>query len=189
MNRNFEVSGQTAVENFPEKENCDKNLVYQILDEGSICHVGFTIDDQPYVVPVPYARIGENLIIHGSKSNLMMRALSWEIDVCVTVTLINESIVTRSAFDSAVNYRCVMIFGRAKYISDELKKYEALRCFTERITPNGWAEIPLPNDSELASTTVLTLSLEDAATKISCGEPRDHEADHETEVLAGIIPF
>ena len=189
MKKEFAPTDRTKLKRIPKRGNFDRASVYSILDEGFVCHVGFTTDNQPFVIPTGYARSGDTLLIHGSAASRMMRSLSGGIDVCVTVTLIDGLVLARSAFHHSVNYRSVVIFGKARRIEDEREKLEALYAFTEHIVPNRWNEIREPNALELKATTVLSLPLEEASAKIRTGDPVDDAEDYEMDVWAGVIPL
>ena len=166
----------------------DRATIYQILDEAFICHVGFVIDEQPFVIPTGYARCGDNLLIHGSAASRMLKAMAREVSVCVTVTLVDGLVLARSVFNHSMNYRSVVILGRASVV-EEHEKLAALRALTEHIIPQRWAEARPPNQKELKATTVLALSLQEASAKIRSGDPIDDEEDYALEVWAGVIPF
>ncbi len=164
-------------------------MIYRILDEAFVCHVGFTVDEKPFVIPTGYARVGDNLLIHGSAASRMLRALAWEADVCVTVTLVDGLVLARSAFHHSMNYRSVVIFGKAKVVSGEQEKLEALRAFTEHVVPGRWQDVRPPSKNELKATLVLSLSLSESSAKTRAGAPVDDEADYESDVWAGVIPL
>lgn len=180
---------RTKIKRLPKRGCFERESVYKILDEGFVAHVGFTVDDQPFVIPTAYARDGDRLLIHGSSASRMMRALGWEIDVCVTVTLIDGLVLARSAFHHSMNYRSVVVFGRAKIIGDEREKMKALELFTEHIVPNRWREVRPPTANELKATTVLALPLEEVSAKVRTGNPVDDEADYAMNIWAGVIPL
>lgn len=188
MSEILQTTKRTKLKRIPKRGNFERETIYKILDEAIVCHVGFTVDNQPFVIPTSFARIGDRLMIHGSAASRMMRSLSEEIDVCVTVTLIDGLVLARSAFHHSINYRSVVVFGKAKIISDEQEKFEALRAFTEHIVPDRWSEIRPPNTNELKGTTVLSLPLTEASAKIRTGNPVDDEEDYELEVWAGVLP-
>ena len=185
----FTPTGRSTLKRLPARGDYERESVYQILDEGFICHVGFTVDDQPFVIPTGYARVGDNLLIHGSAASRMLRALAWEVDVCVTVTLIDGLVLARSAFHHSMNYRSVVIFGKAKVVNDEREKADALYALSEHIIPKRWAEVRLPTEKELKATTVLSLPLEEASAKIRTGNPVDDEEDYALDIWAGVIPL
>lgn len=180
---------RTKVKRQPQRGVYERETIYSILDEGFVCHVGFSVEGQIYVIPTGYARIGDSLLIHGSSASRMMRNLEGGIDVCVTVTLIDGLVLARSAFHHSVNYRSIVIFGRAQSVEGEDEKFRALRAFTEHIVPNRWDEVRLPNSKELKATTVLRLPIEEASAKIRTGNPVDDAEDYDLPVWAGVIPL
>ncbi|MEW6736355.1 MAG: pyridoxamine 5'-phosphate oxidase family protein [Acidobacteriota bacterium] len=189
MSENIAQTEKTRLRRLPKRGSYNRELIYQILDEAFICHIGFTIDNQPFVIPTGYARVSNRLLIHGSQASRMLRAMAGEIEVCVTVTLIDGLVLARSAFHHSMNYRSVVIFGRAAVVSDEAEKLAALQAFTEHILPGRWQEIRRPTKNELDATMVLTLSLEEASAKIRSGDPLDDEEDYQMDVWAGVIPL
>jgi uncharacterized protein len=189
MSEYIEQTTRTKLKRLPKRGHFERASVYKILDEAFICHVGFCVNGQPFVIPTSFARIGDRLVIHGSAASRMMRSLSEEIDICVTVTLVDGLVLARSAFHHSMNYRSVVVFGKAKIVSDEQEKYEALKAFTEHIVPNRWAEIRPPTALELKATTVLSVSLSEASAKIRAGGPVDDEEDYEMNVWAGVLPL
>jgi nitroimidazol reductase NimA-like FMN-containing flavoprotein (pyridoxamine 5'-phosphate oxidase superfamily) len=180
---------KTKLKRIPKRGSFDRASIYQILDEAFVCHVGFTIDEHSVVIPTGYARVGDDLLIHGSTASRMLTTMAREVEVCVTVTLIDGLVLARSAFHHSMNYRSVMIFGKAKVLSDKEEKVAALRAFTEHIIPRRWAEVRPPNEQELNGTTVLMLPLQEASAKIRTGAPVDDEEDYGLDLWAGVIPL
>lgn len=180
---------RTTLKRVPENGSFDRATIYQILDEAFLCHVGFITDGQPFVIPTGYARLGDDLLLHGSAASRMLRAMASGIDVCVTVTLLDGLVLARSIFHHSMNYRSVMIFGKAKVISDEMEKLGALRALTEHIVPQRWSEARPPNEQELKATTVLVLPLQEASAKVRTGDPVDNVEDHALDIWAGVIPL
>jgi len=180
---------RTTVRRLPKRGSYDRDTINAILDEGFICHVGFVIDGQPYVIPTGYARVGDQLYIHGSAASRMLRNLSEGISVCVTVTLIDGLVLARSAFHHSMNYRSVVILGKAELVSDNDEKNNALEALTEHIVPGRWADVRWPNDLELKATTVLKLAIDEASAKIRTGGPIDDEEDYAMDVWAGVLPL
>jgi nitroimidazol reductase NimA-like FMN-containing flavoprotein (pyridoxamine 5'-phosphate oxidase superfamily) len=164
-------------------------MIHQILDEGLICHVGFAVEGQPFVIPTAYGRIGDRLYIHGSPASRMLRTLKEGIDVCVTVTLLDALVLARSAFHHSMNYRSVVIFGTATVVVDAAEKYDALKAFTEHIVPGRWAEVREPSKQELAGTLVLSLPITEASAKLRTGAPIDDEEDYAIPIWAGELPL
>ena len=180
---------RTTLKRLPQRGNYDRELIDQILDEGFICHVGFAVDGQPFVIPTGYARVGDSLVIHGSQASRMLRTLEQGIDVCVTVTLIDGLVLARSAFHHSMNYRSVVVFGRATPVEDPAAKVEALRALSEHMIPGRWDDVREPTERELQQTTVLLLPLTEASAKVRTGPPLDDEEDYALPVWAGVIPL
>jgi uncharacterized protein len=180
---------RTELKRGPRLGSFDRATIYKILDKAFVCHVGFTIDEQPVVIPTGYARVGDDLLIHGSAASRMLKAMAREVNVCVTVTLIDGLVLARSVFNHSMNYRSVVIFGRARVLSNEREKIAALLAFTEHIIPQRWVEVRPPNGRELKATTVLALSLQEASAKIRTGDPIDDDQDYALDVWAGVIPL
>ena len=157
----FSPTGRTTVRRLPQRGVYDQAAVYAILDEGFICHVGFAIDGQPYVIPTGYARSGDQIFLHGSAASRMLRALGDGLDVCVTVTLVDGFVLSRSAFHHSINYRSVVILGRARLLEDPAEKTAALRCFTNHVLPGRWDEVRPPSDQELKATMKTDSGLRD----------------------------
>ena len=186
---NFNQTQRTKLKRLPKRGSYEREVVNAILDEGFICHVGFVVDGQPYVIPTGYARSGDELYIHGSAASRMLRALSDGVSVCLTVTLVDGLVLARSAFHHSINYRSVIVFGKAIVIEEREQKIEALRVLSEQMIPGRWQDVRAPNEKELAQTLVLMLPLEEASAKIRTGPPLDDEEDYELSVWAGVIPF
>ena len=188
MNK-FSPTARTTLKRLPYRGSYDRELINQILDEGFVCHVGFAVDGQPFVIPTGYARVGDKLFIHGSQASRMLRTLGKGIDVCLTVTLIDGLVLARSAFHHSMNYRSVVVFGRATAVDDPEEKIVALRALSEHMIPGRWDDVREPNEREVQLTTVLSLSLNEASAKVRTGPPLDDEEDYELSVWAGVIPL
>lgn len=156
---------RTTLKRLPQRGHYDRELINPILDEGFICHVGFAVDGQPFVIPTGYARMGDSLVIHGSQASRMLRTLGQGIDVCVTVTLVDGLVLARSAFNHSMNYRSVVVFGRATPVEDQAAKVEALRALSEHMIPGRWDDARQPTEQELQQTTVLSLPLTEASAR------------------------
>lgn len=180
---------RTKLKRLPKRGHFDRETVYGILDEGFICHVGFAPQGQPFVIPTGYARVDDNLYIHGSQASRMLRTLSGGVDACVTVTIVDGLVLARSAFHHSMNYRSVVIFGRARIVEDREKKMAALVALSEHIVRGRWADVREPNEEEFIKTTVLELPLVEASAKIRTGPPLDDEEDYALPMWAGIIPL
>jgi uncharacterized protein len=167
----------------------ERAAVYEILDEGFICHVGFVVDGQPFVIPTGYGRTGDNLYIHGSAASRMLRNLDKGIPVCITVTLLDGLVLARSIFNHSMNYRSVMVLGTAVAVREEQEKLEALRLLSEHILPGRWVDSRLPNEKELKQTLVLRLPIEEFSAKVRQGPAIDDEEDLSFPTWAGVIPL
>jgi nitroimidazol reductase NimA-like FMN-containing flavoprotein (pyridoxamine 5'-phosphate oxidase superfamily) len=185
----FTKTARTTLKRLPKRGAFDRESINQILDEGFICHVGFAVDGQPFVIPTGYARAGDRLLIHGSQASRMLRALGQGIDVCLTVTLIDGLVLARSAFHHSMNYRSVVVFGRATVVAEREEKLAALRALSDHMIPGRWDDARQPNERELQSTTVLSLPLNEASAKVRTGPPLDDEEDYDSPVWAGVIPL
>ncbi len=185
----FPQTERTQLKRLPKRGVYDRQLVYAILDEGFICHVGFIAGDKPVVIPTGYARDNERLFIHGSQASRMLRTLKTGVDVCVTVTIVDGLVLARSAFHHSMNYRSVVIFGKAKPIDEPEAKLAALRALSEHMIPGRWDEVRQPNDQEMKATTVLSLDLEEVSAKVRTGPPLDDEEDYSLDVWAGVLPL
>jgi uncharacterized protein len=185
----FTPTERTQVKRLPKRGAYDRETVFRILDEAFVCHVGFVVDGQPYVIPTNFGRAGETLYLHGSAASRMLRTLGEGIPVCVTATLIDGLVLARSAFHHSVNYRSVVILGTARLVGDTAEKLEALRLFTEHIMKGRWDQIRKPNELEMKGTTVLALPLEEVSAKVRAGGPIDDEEDYDLPVWAGVLPL
>lgn len=185
----FTPTEKTTLKRLPKRGEYDRTAVYQILDEAFICHVGFVVDGQPYVIPTGYARIADTLYIHGSAASRMLRSIAEGIEVCVTVTLIDGLVLARSAFHHSMNYRSVVALGKANIVEDAQEKFAVLKAFTEHIIANRWDEVREPNEQEMKATMVLALPLVEVSAKIRTGPPIDDEEDYALPVWAGVLPL
>jgi len=185
----FPTTERTTLKRLPKRGVYDREIVYGILDEGFVCHVGFAVDGQPFVIPTGYARIEDQLYIHGSQVSRMLRTLAGGIDVCVTVTLVDGLVLARSAFHHSINYRSVVIFGNATLVEDKAAKLAALFAFSEHVIRGRWNDVREPTEQELKATTVLSLPLAEASAKVRSGPPVDDEEDYALDVWAGVLPL
>jgi len=185
----FAQTNRTNLKRLPKRGHFDRDTVYGILDEGFICHVGFVVDGQPFVIPTGYARVDDKLFIHGSQASRMLRSLSGGVDACVTVTLVDGLVLARSAFHHSINYRSVVVFGRATLVDDVEEKKAALFAFSEQVVRGRWNDVRQPTESELKQTTVLSLPLLEVSAKVRTGPPIDDEEDYSLPIWAGVVPL
>ncbi len=182
-------STRSTVRRLPERGIYDRAVIEAILDEGLVCHVGFAIEGQPYVIPCVYARIGDRLYLHGSSASRMLRAIAAGAPACVTVTLLDGLVLARSAFHHSMNYRSVVVLGTAARVDDAEERLVALRAIVEHVVPGRWTEVRRPSAAELAQTLVVEMSLSEASAKVRSGGPKDDIDDHALDVWAGVIPL
>jgi nitroimidazol reductase NimA-like FMN-containing flavoprotein (pyridoxamine 5'-phosphate oxidase superfamily) len=182
-------SARTRLVREADRAVYDRAAAYKILDEGFICHVGFVVDGQPFVIPTGYGRIGDNLYIHGSAASRMLRRVDEGVAVCVTVTLVDGLVLARSIFNHSMNYRSVVILGNAVAVNEAKEKIEALRLLSEHILPGRWVESRQPNEKELKATLVMRLPIEEFSAKVRQGPPVDDEEDYAFPTWAGVIPL
>lgn len=167
----------------------DRATVYDILDAGFLCHVGFVADGQPFVIPTSYGRKDSSLFIHGSAASRMLRQMKDGVPVCVTVTLLDGLVLARSIFNHSMNYRSAVILGQATLVEDPVEKIEALHALSEHILPGRWADARQPNERELKQTSVLRLPIEEFSAKVRVGPPIDDEEDYAFPTWAGVVPL
>src|SRR5438093_3881725 len=189
MPDDYTPTPRTRVVREPHRGIYDRATAYQILDEGLICHVGFIIDRQPFVIPTGYGRKEGNLYIHGSAASRMLRNLDEGIPVCVTVTLLDGLVLARSIFNHSMNYRSVVVLGTAVAVNDPQEKLDALRALSEHILPGRWADVRQPNERELKATLVMRLPIEEFSAKVRQGPPIDDEEDYGFPTWAGVLPL
>jgi uncharacterized protein len=182
-------TARTRVVREPQRGVYDREIIDAILDEGFICHIGFVVDGQPFVIPTGYGRVGDNLYIHGSAASRMLRQLTTGIAVCVTVTLLDGLVLARSVFNHSMNYRSVVVLGTAELVNDAGEKMQALHALSEHIAPGRWDQSRQPNDQEFKATSVLRLPLTECSAKVRTGPPIDDEEDYALPVWAGVLPL
>lgn len=182
-------SPRTTVRRLAERGAYDRETVRAILDAAFVCHVGFVDEGHPFVIPTLYARDGERLLLHGSPGSRMLRVLRAGAEVCLTVTILDGLVLARSAFHHSVNYRSVVVLGRALPVTERNEKLTALERLVEHIQPGRAADARPPNEAELRQTEVLALPLDEASAKIRVGPPKDEPDDYALPVWAGVVPL
>jgi uncharacterized protein len=185
----YEPTTRTRVFRKPGRGSYDRELVHSILDEALTCHVGFVHDGQPYVIPTIHARDGDTLYLHGARGNRMLKALEDGTPCCVTVTLVDELVLARAALHHSLNYRSVMVLGTAREVTEEGEKEHALRAVVEHIAPGRADEVRGADATDMKSTKVLSLPIEEASAKVRTGPPIDEQADLELPHWAGQLPL
>jgi uncharacterized protein len=185
----FPASNRTRVVREANRAVYERQAIYGILDEAFVCHVGFTQEGQPFVIPTMFARVGDAVYFHGSAASRMLRGLSEGLPVCITVTLTDGLVLARSVFNHSMNYRSVVALGMATLVREAAEKREALRAFTEKLIPGRWNDARQPNEGELKATSILKLPLTEVSAKIRSGAVEDDAEDYTLRVWAGIIPI
>jgi nitroimidazol reductase NimA-like FMN-containing flavoprotein (pyridoxamine 5'-phosphate oxidase superfamily) len=173
----------------PHRAVYDREAVYRILDEGFLCHIGFAVDGQPFVIPTSYGRHGDSLYIHGSAASRMLRQMKNGITICITVTLLDGLVLARSVFNHSMNYRSVVILGKATLVDDAEEKLSALRTLSEHILPGRWDDARQPDEKELKATSVLRVPIEEFSAKVRTGPAIDDEEDYSFPTWAGVVPL
>lgn len=181
-------SGRVRVRRKPDRGRYDRATIDAILDEAVIGHVGYVIDGQPYVTPTCIWRSGDRLYWHGSSASRMLRVTTDGAPVCVTASLLDRLVLARSGFDHSVDYRSVMVLGRANAVEDEAEKRAALEAFVEHLYPGRWAQLRPATSQELKATGVLWMDLGEASAKIRADGVHDEPGDESWPVWAGVVP-
>ncbi len=182
-------TSRTTVKRRAQRGVYDHATVLRILDEGLVCHMGFVVDGQPFVLPTAYARIADHLYLHGSPSNRMLRTGKGGVGLCITVTLVDGLVLARSAFHHSMNYRSVVVLGTATEVEDPAEKRAAFRALVEHVAPGRYGGVRPPSDDEITGTLVLRLPIDEGSAKIRTGPPIDDEDDYGWPVWAGVIPL
>ena len=187
MSHEFPVTARTKVKRLAKRGHYDADTIYPIIDAAMICHVGFAIDEQPFVIPTLHARDGDRILLHGSQASRMLRHLEHGGAVCITVTHVDGIVLARSVFNHSINYRSAMVFGTGERIA-ESEQYAALELFMEKLMPGRWNDARLPNEIEMKQTTIVAVQIEDASAKVRVGPPNDEPEDYALPVWAGVLP-
>ncbi|HEX8907566.1 MAG TPA: pyridoxamine 5'-phosphate oxidase family protein [Anaeromyxobacteraceae bacterium] len=180
---------RTQVRQQPGRGSYDRAVIDAILDEGLVCHVGFCVGGEPCVLPMNYARVGERLLLHGSRAGRLLKALAAGAPVCVTVTLLDGLVLARSAFRHSLNYRSVVVFGRPREVKVRAEKLAALAAILEHVLPGRGRQVRPPSDAELGATLVIAIPTAEASAKARRGPPIDLESDRAASCWAGEIPL
>jgi nitroimidazol reductase NimA-like FMN-containing flavoprotein (pyridoxamine 5'-phosphate oxidase superfamily) len=190
MSGDYSISAETQPARRKERVSYDRDAVHAVLDEALVCHVGFVVDGKPVVLPQLYARVDEQLYLHGSSgARALHAARRGGLPVCVTVTLVDGLVLARSAFNHSINYRSVVIHGRAEQVTDQAAKQAALASLVDAVVPGRSAEVRGPSRKELMATTVLRLPLEHVSLKVRTGPPTDDDSDLQLPYWAGVLPL
>ena len=185
----FTPTSRTKVQRKPDRATYDRDLIYSILDEAFVCQVGFIVDGLPFVVPTNYVRVGDKLFLHGSTASRLMRTLGSGAPFCLSVTLLDGIVLSPTATGHSVNYRSVVVMGKAEQILDAQAKLAAMRDFVEYVIRGRWAEVRPPSELELKATMVLSVPLMEVSAKVRTGFAVDDDEEYTGTAWTGVIPF
>jgi nitroimidazol reductase NimA-like FMN-containing flavoprotein (pyridoxamine 5'-phosphate oxidase superfamily) len=186
---NFTPTEKTKVRRKPERGSYDRELIYRILDEAFVCHVAFIADGLPFVVPTNYVRVGDKLFLHGSVASRLMKMLASGAPFCLSVTLLDGIVCSPTATGHSVNYRSVVVIGKAKVVEGEAAKLAAMRDFVEYVIRGRWATVRPPSEQELKGTMVLAVPLVEASAKVRTGFAVDADEEYVSPAWTGVIPM
>ncbi|HBH21879.1 MAG TPA: pyridoxamine 5'-phosphate oxidase family protein [Cytophagales bacterium] len=184
----FPKNEDNTVKRNPDRGHYDKPTIYNILDEAMICHIGLIHREKPVVIPTIFARKNDHLYIHGATTSRLLLELQKGLPISLCVTHLDGLVLARSAFDHSMNYRSVVINGKAFLVEDENEKKDALHCISERLIKGRWDEVRPPSEKEMKATTVLRIEIETASAKIRSGPPSDNPEDYQLDIWAGVLP-
>jgi nitroimidazol reductase NimA-like FMN-containing flavoprotein (pyridoxamine 5'-phosphate oxidase superfamily) len=185
----LERTARTTLKRLPERGSFDRAVADAILDEALVCHLGFVVDGQPFVIPTIHARMGDAVYVHGSAASRALRTVKGGLPVCLTVTLLDGLVLARSAFHHSMNYRSVLLLGPAFEVTDDGEKHEALKAIVEHVSPGRWDHVRAPNEGELKATSVVRIAIDEGSAKVRTGPPKDDDADYALPIWAGVLPL
>ena len=188
-NKELQVTQRSKLKRLPKRGIQERETIYSILDEALIAHVGFVTDNQPFVIPMAYGREGDRLYLHGSSVSRLLKTIEQGADVCINVTLLDGLVIARSLFHHSMNYRSVVLFGKAKIVKEKEEKMSALKAITEQMIPGRWHDARIPNPKELKATNVLSFQIAEGSAKVRTGAPSDDEEDYSLPYWAGELPL
>jgi nitroimidazol reductase NimA-like FMN-containing flavoprotein (pyridoxamine 5'-phosphate oxidase superfamily) len=185
----FPKTSRNQVKRHPERGNYDSSMIYPIVDQALICHVGFVMGNQPYVIPTLHARQEDSLLLHGAKGSRLLKHIESGGEICIAITIVDGIVLARSVFSHSINYRSVVLFGKGVLVEGQAARLQALETFTERLIPGRWRDARPPSPVELKQTTIVAVAIETASAKIRTGPPKDNEDDLHLPVWAGVLPL
>jgi uncharacterized protein len=184
------ASERVRVRRQPRKARYDRESIHGVLDRGLHCHLAFVHDGHPFCIPTLHARVGDDVVIHGSSASRTLRTLADGADACLTVTVMRGLVLARSAFEHSANYDSVVLLGRFRRVEDHEQRLAAFAAFTNRLIPGRWDEVRQPNAKELKATMILAMSIDEASVKTRSGPPDDDDTpDAELDTWAGVVPI
>lgn len=185
----FPKTARNTVKRIPKRGEYDRATIYPIIDAALVCHVGFVVDEQPYVIPTIHARREDTLLLHGSTASRLLKQMGRGAPLCITFTHLDGLVLARSTFHSSMNYRSAVVFGQGRLLESEAEKLAALTVLTEHLLPGRWADTRQPTPLELKGTSVVEVTIESASAKIRTGPPADDEEDYGLPIWAGVLPL
>src|SRR5580704_10800917 len=185
----FTPTKRTKVTRKPDRGTFDRETIYNILDQAFVCHVGFIVDGMPFVVPTNYVRVGDKLFLHGSTASRLMKTLGSGAPFCLSVTLLDGIVFSPTATGHSVNYRSVVVMGKAEQILEPEAKLAAMRDFVDYVLRGRWATVRPPSEQELKGTMVLAVPLVEASAKVRTGFAVDDDKEYDTKAWTGVLPF
>ena len=186
--KTYPISNRNRVKRISNNSDYSKETVHAIIDEALFCHLGIIHDGKPVVIPTIHARMGDHIVFHGSNASRLLK-ISNNNEICVTITLLHGLVMARSLFNSSMNYRSAVIFGKGEIIKDHDERMAAFKSITDHIAPGRWDDARQPNNSELKQTSVVRMPIDEASAKISVGPPDDEDEDYALDYWAGVIPI
>ena len=186
--KTYPISNRNRVKRISNKSDYSKETVHAIIDEALFCHLGIIHNGKPVVIPTIHARMGDHIVFHGSNASRLLK-ISNNNEICVTITLLDGLVMARSLFNSSMNYRSAVIFGKGEIIKDHNERMAAFKSITDHIAPGRWDDARQPNNSELKQTSVVRMPIDEASAKISVGPPDDEDEDYALDYWAGVIPI
>ncbi len=189
MSAELRKTERTTISRHDERGTYDRDTAYAILDEGLVAHVGLDTGGGVMVIPMTYARIGDELILHGAVASRWLSSFENGRPVSVCVTILDGLVLAQSAFSHSMNYRSVVAFGEATVVTDPGRKMAAFRALLDHLLPGRWEDSRQPDEKELQATTVLTVPIDEASVKIRSGPPKDAAKDLELPYWSGVIPL
>lgn len=185
----FAPTAKTRVTRKPDRARYDRETIYNILDQAFVCHVGFVSDGMPVVVPTNYVRVADKLFLHGSTASRLMKTLASGAHFCLSVTLLDGIVFSPTATGHSVNYRSVVVMGKAEPVEGIEAKRAAMRDFVEYVLRGRWATVRPPSEQELKGTMVLSVPLVEASAKIRTGFAVDDSVEYSNAAWTGVLPF
>ena len=186
--KTYPISNRNRVKRISNNSDYSKETVHAIIDEALFCHLGIIHDGKPVVIPTIHARMGDQIVFHGSNASRLLK-ISNNNEICVTITLLDGLVMARSLFNTSMNYRSAVIFGKGEIIKDHDERMAAFKSITDHIAPGRWDDARQPNNSELKQTSVVRMPIDEASAKISMGPPDDEDEDYALDYWAGVIPI